>query len=1144
MLGLHWNRLETTLLELTDLFVRSPGDFFYFVMMVLCLAGALGVASGQRSRHPQSRSANRYLIATAGALIGWFALFAGAVYARWSGQDAVAILPPLERAVTVVGMLLILWAFLTADSDWLGRLPGFVLVVLLVTVILGYVVTGLQWPLLAGTLTFNLSNLGAAWTFVQAVVALIGLVTTLAGIRFVVDAPLKGMFFLILLAGFGMAVWQTSQGDLALRYAQYSGVARLALFVAMPIVPFVVYRKVISGYERAMQATREQAAAAAAPSPPVKATGTASVAAVPPSSPSVTEQPLSKARIDPQSSPVERESVQLLRVLGMIMEESEPSEIPLRIVRAAVEVLKADVGALLSVKDANYADILVAYDRATQRPIPAMLSLNLEQQITLQNAIERKQQRPLYVDRNANELEDLYSRLDIVQLGPAYFQPLMRDDELIAILVVGMPFAKRELRDAERELLKGVGIISGSLLALSYAADDAMIRAEERAIQAMVAGVSIDEVVDDDVIAARQEMQSALDAAREQNSALQKQLAQLRIELDDERTRLTGLLGDTEEGLSITQRIVALNDDQERLRQERDQLARQLQEAETALAASTGTDNEAVFNSMIENLTWEKRDLEAELNSLRDQLAELRETAGEALPDTAQDVLEQMAREQERLQSERDRMHSRLSDIETQLEAMGFEEGVAGLAQMVQHLYEQRSALQAKTDALKLERDALLNERKRFERRIRKEDEREAQLEAMEAEIRHLAADREAITRQRDQIRSERGELANKIDKMKAQRARLLADVSAYGEELKEAQERVGVLEQRLNDLMGERGALQSERDSLLAERRSLQNERDQLIARLDGDRDKIQQIGADAHNELKGIISEITAQRNQLEIELNQTQTALRAAQMQQARLRQQIESVSDTVDVQVSNPELLMNMVQDLRTPMTSVVGYIDLLVGESSGILNDMQRKFIQRISANIVRLETMLNDLIHITALDTGEYQLRLVPLNIVELLEDAITSATYQFREKDLTVQLDLDDDIPDMEADLGGVRQVVGQLLTNAYLVTPVGGQVQIAAHLADLQMPGGSTSAPAVHFSVADQGGGIADDDLSEVFVRRYRTENQLVDGLGDTGVGLSIAKALVEAHGGRMWLEPNPGTGTVFHVALPLNRVTEDNH
>src|SRR5690606_30229087 len=125
------------------------------------------------------------------------------------------------------------------------------------------------------------------------------------------------------------------------------------------------------------------------------------------------------------------------------------------------------------------------------------LSVNLENQPTLVNAIERRAQRPLYPDRNIEELNDLYTRFDIDAPGPTYFQPLTHQGTLVAVLVVGMPYARHELSEAERDRLKGIAVIAGGLLALSFEANDVRMKAEERAIEAMIQGVPIDEIADE-----------------------------------------------------------------------------------------------------------------------------------------------------------------------------------------------------------------------------------------------------------------------------------------------------------------------------------------------------------------------------------------------------------------------------------------------------------------------------------------------------------------------------------------------------------------------------------------------------------------------------------------------------------------------
>jgi signal transduction histidine kinase len=183
--------------------------------------------------------------------------------------------------------------------------------------------------------------------------------------------------------------------------------------------------------------------------------------------------------------------------------------------------------------------------------------------------------------------------------------------------------------------------------------------------------------------------------------------------------------------------------------------------------------------------------------------------------------------------------------------------------------------------------------------------------------------------------------------------------------------------------------------------------------------------------------------------------------------------------------------------------------------------------------------MLEDLIRMTALDTGQVHLSPTPVDVVHVIEDAITSASVQFREKGLTVNFSLQDDLPPINADQDALTQIIGQLLTNAYLVSPPDSELFIRAYARRMTL--NDQMVDCAYVAVEDRGGGIPPEDVARVFARKYKAENPLIEGLGDTGVGLSIARALVEAHGGQLWLETKMGVGSTFSFALPIQPMVE---
>jgi signal transduction histidine kinase len=1096
-------KLSQSSIEFVNLFVRSPGDLIYFLIVIAVSQAAFFMALGQRLRRPQDRSAQRYVLAGAGVVATWVFLMIGALAALLTGQDPASVLPPLERAVTVSTILLLGWAFLTADHAAWPRTSNLVLLTLLAVVIGAYLFTGIEWPAVVSQMGFNQSPYGLAWAVIPTVLAFLGVVLTLAYFRLVADAPLKLLFFAVLVVGFGMTMLEMANGTLT---GDYAGPARIAYLAALPIFPAVVYRLVIGRFEEEEAASPAQTSAAPAAVPAFEAPAPFTNAAK------------------------ERESAQLMRALGIILEGATPGNIPDRIIQSVLQVLQADIGVLLSVQDANYASTSAGRDRVMGRSITG-LSINLDNQPTLVNAIERRTQRPLYPDRNIDELRDLYTRFEIEQVGPAYFQPLIKERELLAVLVVGLPYAGRELDDSAQELLKGIGIIAANLLALSRAAVD-----EQSQLAGAHVTATFDAVQDPAIQAAWQQLQTSLEAAREKIVELNSEVTTLKVELDFERARVAGDLGDTAEELSISQQLLSLSDEEQRLADERDHLSSRLREAEAALAGATATDNETVLKTLVDVLQREIEDLTERRSRLEGQVSELR--AGRTLSPSefVREMVTRLDVENARLEVERDQLGDQVMGAEAQLKALGIEGGLTGLAQLVAQLFEQRSGLQNRAETLQRERDALLTERQWLEDRIASEEARDKQLFVLQTELKNVAEDREAIARQHDRLKSERDELLVKQDSLKEQRARLTAEVASFEQELEEMQAHEQALRAQIEQLTSQRNDLAAERDRLQTAWQALAAEREQRL-RTDGEDTPVQPMGEERIGRASRLVDDVSLQRDQLDRELEATRAQLAALEGRLETMRALSTAQGDLV-TRIENAEVLSGMIYELNTPLTSIMNYIDLLLSESAGILGEMQRNFLQRVRANGQRLEAMLDDLMRVSVLDSGQFELATQAVDVIATIEDAITGATPQLQERGLSIHLNLDDDVPPLQADPDAIDQIVGQLLTNAYLASPPGSDLFVTARRQSVRFGENGTAreVDSLFLSIEDRGGGIAPEDLPRVFSRKYKAENPLIPGLGDTGVGLSIAKALVEAHGGRLWLETFEQVGSAFNVALPL--------
>lgn len=226
----------------------------------------------------------------------------------------------------------------------------------------------------------------------------------------------------------------------------------------------------------------------------------------------------------------------------------------------------------------------------------------------------------------------------------------------------------------------------------------------------------------------------------------------------------------------------------------------------------------------------------------------------------------------------------------------------------------------------------------------------------------------------------------------------------------------------------------------------------------------------------------------------------------------------------------EVVASISQELRQPLSSIVGYTDLLLGESVGILGALQRKFVERIKASTERIRSLTDDMIQITTLATDLNELKPEAVDLNAIIDNAMSYTSSQVREKNISMHLEVPKNLAPIHADREALQQILIHLLQNAGAATPFEGTIKLKVQTRS------ENGAEFILIQVSDKGGGIAAEDLPRVFTRLYRADNVLIQGVGDTGVGLSIAKTLTEAQHGRIWVESEPGVGATFSVLLPI--------
>ncbi|RPI93995.1 MAG: GAF domain-containing protein, partial [Chloroflexi bacterium] len=240
----------------------------------------------------------------------------------------------------------------------------------------------------------------------------------------------------------------------------------------------------------------------------------------------------------------------------------------------------------------------------------------------------------------------------------------------------------------------------------------------------------------------------------------------------------------------------------------------------------------------------------------------------------------------------------------------------------------------------------------------------------------------------------------------------------------------------------------------------------------------------------------------------------------------------ITHEVEVDRLKSEFVATVSHELRTPMTSIRGYVDVLLMGAAGAVNENQAHFLSIIKNNTERLNILVNDLLDVSRIESGRVTLSPQAVDLREIAEDVIEDLLRRSQEenKPMALSLDMPKKLPHVYGDIERVRQILGNLVDNAYHYTPENGTILVRIHCLN--------DSNEVQVDVQDNGVGIPMEDQSRVFERFYRGEHPLVLATPGTGLGLSIVKQVVEMHKGRIWMKSSgtPGDGSTFSFTLPV--------
>ncbi|MFA4844522.1 MAG: HAMP domain-containing sensor histidine kinase [Candidatus Margulisiibacteriota bacterium] len=275
---------------------------------------------------------------------------------------------------------------------------------------------------------------------------------------------------------------------------------------------------------------------------------------------------------------------------------------------------------------------------------------------------------------------------------------------------------------------------------------------------------------------------------------------------------------------------------------------------------------------------------------------------------------------------------------------------------------------------------------------------------------------------------------------------------------------------------------------------------------------------------------AKLSAKNQQLEAKV-----AARTADLEKVRkanlllMKDLKEDIAKMQVVDRMKTEFLSMVSHELRTPLTPIKGYLALILSGKMGKLGPQQHQALELITRQAEHLHSLIDNVLDVARLDIGKP----IPvfkqlLSIETLIEETAATMRIQAGEKKLTLSVAIEGQIPTLMADEIKLKRVLANLIGNALKFTPEGGEITVRASLVE---------GPAVQIEVADNGIGLAKENLGKVFDKFYQVDSSATRSVGGIGMGLPISRELVRLHGGRLWAESDgPGRGSRFIFTLPV--------
>ncbi len=235
-------------------------------------------------------------------------------------------------------------------------------------------------------------------------------------------------------------------------------------------------------------------------------------------------------------------------------------------------------------------------------------------------------------------------------------------------------------------------------------------------------------------------------------------------------------------------------------------------------------------------------------------------------------------------------------------------------------------------------------------------------------------------------------------------------------------------------------------------------------------------------------------------------------------------VRDITREKELEEIKSQLLSTVSHELRTPLASIKGFATTLLRRDVAWDEDTRREFLSIIDEESDRLSELIGNLLDMSRIEAGELPVEPEPTDLRPIIEE--TAAEFQMMTGQHRIGTDLPSEMPLVMADPRRARQVLRNLVENAVKYSPDGGEIWILAQEREGEW----------QVSVRDTGMGIEADQLDRIFDRFYQVDSASTRKVGGSGLGLSISRAIVEGHGGCIWADSEPGSGSTFHFTLPL--------